>query len=118
MAAKMIEELSAIGCDTDSAMDRFLKNEGMYIRFLVKFLDDVSFGEIKPYIDAENYEAALKSTHTLKGVGGNLGLTAVYEISADMVNNYRAGLPELAVARYGELQAAYDAVCDIINRNK
>lgn len=112
---KVIDELKAYGCDTQTALERFINSEDLYVKFLGKFLSDPSFSEIKPFIDAGDNDGALKSTHTLKGVAGNLGLTKVYEIAADMVNKYRAGDPSGASARYDELAGAYNDMVRIIS---
>lgn len=114
MATNVISELKAYGCDTDAALERFLGNEGMYAKFLTRFLEDPSFAEIKPALDIGDEDSAFKSTHTLKGVAGNLGFTGLYEISADMVEKFRAGVHEAAWARYDELQQEYSKICDII----
>ena len=114
MAAKVIEDLKACGCDTDAALERFIGMEDMYVRFLGKFLDDPSFGEIKPHLDAGDEEAAFKSTHTLKGVAGNLGFTELFRIAADMVNRYRAGEQAAAWAHYDELEQEYNRIISII----
>lgn len=111
---KVIDDLTAYGCDTKTALERFINSEDLYVKFLAKFLDDTSFSEIKPFMEAGDNEGALKSTHTLKGVAGNLGLTKVYEIAADMVVKYRAGDPESAEARYDELASAYEDMINII----
>lgn len=111
---KVIDELTAYGCDTQTALERFINSEDLYVKFLGKFLSDPSFSEIKPAIDGGDNEAALKSTHTLKGVAGNLGLTKLYDIAADMVVKYRAGDPAGAAARYDELAGAYEDMCNII----
>lgn len=114
---KLIDELTAYGCDTQTALERFINSEDLYVKFLGKFLNDPSFAEIKPYMEAGDNENALKSTHTLKGVAGNLGLTKLYDIAADMVVKYRAGDPAAAEARYDELAAEYKEVCEIIKAN-
>lgn len=117
MAEKVIDELANYGCDTGGAMERLMNSVALYTKFLGKFLDDKSFSEVKPFIDSEDYEAALKSVHTLKGVSGNLGLTPIYDISADMVNKFRAGEPEQAVAEYEKLAVKYTEICEIIKAN-
>lgn len=117
MAAKVIEKLTAYGCDTAAAIDRMMGSEDLYVRFLGKFLDDESFLQIKPFIDMEDNEGALKSTHTLKGVAGNLGLTPVFEIAADMVNRFRADDPEGAIAEYDLLAEKYNELYNIIRES-
>ena len=70
---------------------------------------------MKPNIDAKDYDEALKSVHTLKGVCGNLGLTPLFDISADMVSRFRANDPEGAVALYVELERVYNDIVSLIH---
>lgn len=114
MADRLIGDLKVYGCDVDSAMERFMNKEEMYLRFLGKFPSDPSFGQIKGFIDDMDYEGALKSVHTLKGVAGNLGLTPLYDVAADMVTKYRAQMPEAASAEYELLAKIYRELYDII----
>ncbi len=115
MAAKVIEELTAYGCDTAGAIERFVNNEAMYIKFLNKFLDDPSFSQVKPSM--EDDEAFLKTTHTLKGVAGNLGFTPLYDTAAYMVERCRAGEPDEGRACYGRLEQQYNEIYNIIKNN-
>ncbi len=111
----MIDELKQYGCDTQGAIERMLNSEAMYKKFLLKFLNDKTFSEVKPNIDAKDYDEALKSVHTLKGVCGNLGLAPLFDISADMVSRFRANDPEGAVALYVELERVYNDIVSLIH---
>lgn len=115
MANQLIEKLKDYGCDTDGALERFVKKEELYLKFLKRFPDDPSFAGIKGFIDAADYENALKSVHTLKGVAGNLGLTPLYTIAADMVTKFRADMPEAAVAEYDGLAKIYNELYTVIS---
>lgn len=117
MADNVITALNEYGCDTQSALERFMNKEELYVRFLNKFLDDKSFAETGEQIAKQDYEAALQAVHTLKGVAGNLGFSPLYNLSADMVTKFRAGEPEEACAEYDQLGSIYKDVCEIIRAN-
>jgi len=117
MGTNVISALGDYGCDTQSALERFLGKEELYLKFIRKFLDDKSFEDLKGFIGEEDYENALKSVHTLKGVSGNLGFTALYDVASDMVNKFRAQLPGDAVAEFGMLENIYTEIYSIIREN-
>lgn len=114
MAAQIIEALNECGCDTATALARFLGNEELYIRFLDKFLDDPSFAGIEPAMVTGDDEAYFESVHTLKGVSGNMGLTPIFTIACDMVDKYRAGEIDKSKAEYSELEIKYNEIVAII----
>ncbi|MCR5521478.1 MAG: Hpt domain-containing protein [Lachnospiraceae bacterium] len=117
MAQKVINALDDYGCDTQTALERFLGKEELYMKFIRKFLDDKSFDNLKGFIGASDYENALKSVHTLKGVSGNLGFTALYDVASDMVTKFRAQQDRDAVAEYGKLEQIYTEIYSIIQKN-
>jgi len=117
MAQNVITALGDYGCDTQTALERFLGKEELYIKFIKKFLDDKSFEELKNNIEKSDYENALKSVHTLKGVSGNLGFTALYDVTSDMVTKFRALQERDAVAEFGKLEKIYTDIYSIIQEN-
>ncbi|MCR5828814.1 MAG: Hpt domain-containing protein [Lachnospiraceae bacterium] len=117
MGQKVIAALGDYGCDTQTALERFLGKEELYLKFIKKFLDDKSFEELKGHIADSDYENALKSVHTLKGVSGNLGFTALYDVASDMVTKFRASQELDAVAEYGKLEQIYTEIYSIIKEN-
>lgn len=117
MGNQVIAALTEYGCKTAEAMERFLGKEDLYLRFLGKFLDDNSFEESMRVVPLGNPEDSLQSVHKLKGVSGNLGLTPLYEIAADMVARYRAKDQMGADSELDELSRVYHEVYDIIKNN-
>ncbi len=112
---RTISELKGCGCDVESALERFLNNEAMYMKFLKKFLTDESYAKLSANITEGDYEEACRSVHTLKGVSGNLGLTPLYEASSAMVNEFRAGNPDTAVAGMERLSGIYNEISSVIS---
>ena len=66
------------GVDLDRTMERFMNNEGLYLKFLKRFPEDPNFAQMKENIAGGQYEEAFKNAHTLKGLSGNLGLESFY----------------------------------------
>ena len=65
------------GVDLDRTMERFMNNEGLYLKFLKRFPED------------PNYEEAFKNAHTLKGLSGNLGLEPFYQTISALTEQLR-----------------------------
>ena len=98
---KFEDALNAIGVNTNEVLSRFSGNEMLMKKFTLKFPDDKSFPATKAALDAMDKKALELSAHTLKGVSGNLGFSALYEASAALVNAVRAGEDE-KIAPLGE----------------
>ncbi|WP_040197634.1 Hpt domain-containing protein [Candidatus Soleaferrea massiliensis] len=118
MNEKMLNALQAAGVDTPRAVQRFAGNAELYEKFLVKFLDDPNFSLIGPALDEKDFGAVLTAAHTLKGVSANLGMTRLYQSCSGMVAALRCETPEKAADHYGELEAAYQEICEIIDQTK
>ena len=85
------EALEKIGVNTSEVLARFSGNESLMKRFILKFPQDKSFPDTKVALAAGDKKLLEISAHTLKGVSGNSGFTALYEASAALVNAVRAG---------------------------
>ncbi len=94
----LLEELQALGVDTDDALSRFMGNAALYERMLNKLPKAVADTEVLPFFEKGDYEKALVQAHTLKGVTGNLSVTPLYAGYSEVVRLLRAGEPEAARA--------------------
>jgi HPt (histidine-containing phosphotransfer) domain-containing protein len=56
-----------------------MNNKKLYVKLLTKFKTDTNLDELTNLIQAHDYEKAQIAAHTIKGVAGNLSLTALYE---------------------------------------
>ena len=111
-----LNELKSIGIDVDSTLERFMNNEGLYKKFLLKFPNDNNIDILMEQIKNKDYSVAATTAHTLKGVTGNLGLTPLYEKVTGIVNDLRNGVYdnleedcECVVNRYKEF-------CDVLEK--
>lgn len=77
MDEKFRKQMEENGADVNTTLKRFMGNEALYMKFIVKFLDDKNFDGIADSLAQGNYEEAFNSAHTLKGVAANLGLDPV-----------------------------------------
>ena len=114
MNEQTIEMLKKAGIDFDQTVKRFMGNTGLYAKFLTKFLDDDTFGKIAPAFEKNDFDEALATSHTLKGVSGNLGMTRLYKACSDTVALIRAGEQDKAKQSFAELKSAYDEIHGVI----
>ena len=82
------------GVDYDGALHRFLNNESMYEKFLVKFPDDVNYENILRLQGERKYEEIFSFSHTLKGTAGNLGLEPVRVVASSITELIRGKNPD------------------------
>ena len=79
-------------------------------RFIALFLEDKSFETLKGSIAAGDRAAAFSAAHTLKGVSGNVGLTALYEASSALTEALRKpgeGVSESEKSLFEEVEKKY-----------
>lgn len=116
MEDTMRTQLLQVGIDVDAAMERFMNNEGLLKRFLVKFLDDRNFLSLQEAVKAGDSVQAVTASHTLKGVCGNLSMTRLFGLLARQVELFRENRWEEAVAMMEELSQAYEQTCQGIRK--
>lgn len=82
------------GADVAGTLKRFMGSEAMYMKFIMKFLDDKNSAGIKENMEKHDYGAAFASAHALKGVTANLGLDPVNAKAAEISELLRNKQPE------------------------
>lgn len=106
--------LRAAGINYDAALARFVGKRDIYERYLIKFLDDAHVKGAETAFDQKDYQEMLEQTHALKGLAGTLGLTNLYDISAEIVRNLRDeqfdGLKEKMI----RLKAEWENIREVI----
>ncbi|MCI2106041.1 MAG: Hpt domain-containing protein [Intestinimonas sp.] len=97
--SNFIRRLADWGCDTRGALERMLEDEGFYRDCLAAFYQDKGFEMLAAQLKHCDVRGAFETSHMLKGVAANLGLTPLYKIICSMVEPLRAGrldgVPEL-----------------------
>ncbi len=102
--------LTQAGVDISDALGRFMGNENMYEKFLNKFLDDGNFLKLNEALKSGDYGAALEASHTLKGVCGNLSMTALFELLTEQVKDLRAENYDHAKELMGSITQKYEDI--------
>ncbi len=112
---KLIEN----GADVEGTLHRFMGKEALFLKFLLKFKDDMNYRGLLESLDQENYEEAFKYAHTLKGVSANLGLNPIVKPASDLTELLRGKAAsevdrEQVAAQREELETAYTLFAELI----
>lgn len=107
-------QLQEAGINVEDALGRFMGNGSLLEKFLIKFLDDQSYGQLKEAIAAGDRDTQLRAAHTLKGVCGNLSMVGLYELFTRQVELMRADRWEEAEAMMPEIARIYEHVTAVI----
>ena len=100
-------QLEAAGVDVGQALARMMGSEALLERFLGKFLADPNYDRLCRAVADRDEAAALTAAHTLKGVCGNLSMTALFETLTAQVAEFRAGDWAAAAGRMPAVTRAY-----------
>ncbi len=105
----MDQELFAqAGIDCEDGLRRFNNNRTLYETVLRVFLQDTSFSEIKPALDAGDFRTAREKAHAVKGATGNLGMTELYELSIRFMQAVQENDIPSAETLHESMREAYD----------
>ncbi len=110
MEERVKKILTEAGIEPDSAIERFMGNEGLYFKYLLRFTGDENYRRLCEAIDAGDCKSAFEASHTLKGVCGNLSLTGMEKIVRDQVEYLRNGDLEKGRAFMKDLKESYERV--------
>lgn len=101
--------LENAGVNVSELLDRCMGSEELAMRLLRKFEAEADLTAILDALDAGDKDAAFASAHALKGLSGNLAMTALHEALSALVEHLRAG-------RLDETKALVPAVESLRNR--
>lgn len=115
--SKLLKDLQEWGADIGGALERFMGNSELYVKFIYKFPESAAVDELAQCLQKKDYAAAVTYAHTMKGTTGNLGFTPLFKDLTKLVNDLRAedygGVGEL----FDRINDNYTALCGIISEN-
>lgn len=101
MKKKLLEEA---GVDIEDALARFMNNETLMLKMLLRFTEDNNFFRLKQAMEEQNISQAFEAAHALKGLTGNLSLKELYQKISIMTEDLRRGDLTAAAAAMPELE--------------
>ena len=114
--------LVAAEINVDEALGRMLNNEGLLLKFLVKFCEDESYNKLMAAMESGDCREAFMAAHTLKGLAGNLGLSGVMNAVVPVVEALRSNGsdtfdPKPLAEHMARVTEKYEKACDAIRKN-
>ena len=106
------DALVAAGMDVDGALARLMGSEALLERLLGTFAVDGNMAKLEAA--QADVDAALEAAHTLKGVCGNLSMTALFDLSSRACDLFRSGDTAAAFALVPQMRDAYAAMMSAI----
>lgn len=103
-----------LGVDIPAAMERFMNNEELYLKFLGKFTVNEQIQELQDNIALGNKKDTLMTSHNLKSLTGNLSLIKLHELFCTQVADIRGDNWDAAVAIMDDIVREYERVVRII----
>lgn len=92
----LLEELKALGVNTDEGLKRLMGNEKLYRRLLGSFVKMMKSNVVGTDFNASDYTTEQEKVHAVKGTAGNLSLTPIFEAYSQILDLMRSGQPEEA----------------------
>lgn len=104
------------GINVNAALDRFMGNEAMFVRYLQKFTNEQSYLLLKNSISSDDRETARREAHTLKGICGTLGCEKMQKLVITLEQHIRDNNWTDAVNLMPEVSRNYESLCTLIMR--
>lgn len=89
MNEELKKQLLEYGALVDDTVRRFMGDEALYERFVIKFMGDENCQRLNEHLDNGDYAEAFKDVHTLKGVAANLGLAPMEKTLVELTELLR-----------------------------
>lgn len=107
MDQTMAAALTAIGMDVQATVARFGGNERLLLKYLRRFPADPSYATLQAAMVQDDPAAQQSACHTLKGISGTLGLSALYTAVSAMMAALRENDEVSARHHFEAVQQAY-----------
>lgn len=117
MDSQKKENLVNGGINVDAALDRFMGNEAMLLKYLNRFLTEKSYAALLQAITAENQKDAQAAVHTLKSVCGTIGCEEMQNMIVAQEAAMRSGNWAEAVSMMPQIEQAYSRICETLKAN-
>ena len=108
------KQLTQAGIHVDDGLSRFMENEGLFLKFLGKFLQDTNFAGLAEAVKKQDVEEAFRCAHTLKGVCGNLSMDELYKLVSVQTEFFREGNIQEGADMMEKVSAVYGRVKEAI----
>ena len=102
-----------IGGDYKKTISR-LSSEALVKKFVLKYADDKTCRELADAIESQDWSAAFRAAHTLKGIALNLGFDSLYTVSSELTEVLRGGRPLENLPLWAAVDEKHKQIVDAI----
>lgn len=85
-----IDTLREFGADTETGLKRCMGMTDFYLEMVAKGVNDTKIDELEAAIAEGDLDKAFELTHAMKGVYGNLSVTALFDPISEMTELLRS----------------------------
>ena len=100
----------------ETVLRHFNSNQKLLHTFVLKFPNDAVYPSLLNDMQEKDYDAALNSAHSLKGICANLGFSRLSDAAAVMVRFFRAKQIEDAVRQFENVTREYVNIVNLIQQ--
>ena len=86
-----LDALKNFGADVEAGMARCINNEAFYMRMVRMAIADANFDKLLEAAEAGDVKTGFEAAHALKGIAGNLELTAIFTPVSELTERLRGG---------------------------
>ena len=104
-----------MGLQSEPVLER-LGSEKILKKFVLKFLNDTSFQDLKEGLEAEDGEKAFRAAHTMKGICLNLGFDHLYKVSSELTEKLRGRDTTGSEEMFQAVEEQYQIVVNAIQK--
>lgn len=107
------EFYTELGEDYNKALKLLTKEE--YVKQFVKRLPAATtVKDIEKALNSQDYQAAFREAHSLKGVCLNMALDGLFKVSSELTESLRNGPVGDVNQLYKNVELEYNRVCELI----
>ena len=100
--------------DIDGALQRFSRDESLYLTLLDDFVGDTTMDELEAAVKNRMWDDAFTAAHALKGLAGNMGFVPLFHSIGELVMLIRAGKVDEVDASFKTVRRCYSDIVTAI----
>ena len=109
-----IENLKEFGADTETGVKRCMGMTDFYLEMVAKGVADTKMDELESALGENDLGKAFDLAHAMKGVYGNLSVTALFEPISELTELLRTKTQTDYSQMFGDIKAKFEQLKALI----
>lgn len=84
-----IDKLISFGANVEEGLARCVNNEDFYLMLVNKLINDTKIDDLAKQIEDGDLANAFSTSHSLKGLYGNLSISPIYDLLVELTDYLR-----------------------------